>query len=278
MPKTTDAPFRTFAETPATTDGIEEFISRFASPSAPINQGAVDNRGWVYLSVSTNREKRLPSDWLDQIRDLRQCVELWDLVRANDQKELARHIKWQQQPDGRFAVYYESHPSLKSSSRAVPPVQATTEIVSSENDPAFLSSLRPDDLRTAALLHIAKRVNEHLNGQVETQVSCVPQSTVLSLNAIPVDLLTGLWLQFAQAVAENKTYARCKECHGWFESSAPGTRNTRLYCSDSCKVTAYVNRKDRAVELKAEGKSVKQIAKELETDKDTVKRWLRRMQ
>src|SRR5215469_5959871 len=77
------------------------------------------------------------------------------------------------------------------------------------------------------------------------------------------NLLVGLWLQFAQAVAENKSYARCKECETWFETSIPGTRKTRVYCSDTCKVKAYMERKDRAVRLKAEGKTVKQIAHEL---------------
>ena len=271
-----DALFRTFVESEVTSDGIEQFICRFASPWAPIERATVDNRGHLLLFVSSGaREKKFPSNWPDQVLDLRRCVRLWDLVRACDEDRLAQHIRWQDGPGGRLSVHYDSHPDLEPGATALPPDQRTTAvIVSAETDPALFNSLSPSDVRSPALLYIEARINEHLNDQVLTQLRYDPATGISSLLSFPRNLLVGLWLQFAQAVAENKSYARCKECETWFETSIPGTRKTRMYCSDTCKVKAYMERKDRAVRLKAEGKTVKEIAHELGTDKDTVKRWL----
>jgi hypothetical protein len=94
------------------------------------------------------------------------------------------------------------------------------------------------------------------------------------LRLVPTTLIGGLWLQFAEAVAQNKNYARCKMCSKWFEVSRPKVRKTRVYCSDVCKTKAYLERKDRAVRLKAEGWTVKEIADELGTDTKTLKGWL----
>ena len=48
----------------------------------------------------------------------------------------------------------------------------------------------------------------------------------------------------------------------------------RAYCSDSCKTRDYRHRRDHAIELKSAGRSAKEIAVEVGTDIDTVKRWI----
>jgi hypothetical protein len=48
----------------------------------------------------------------------------------------------------------------------------------------------------------------------------------------------------------------------------------RLFCSDPCKSKDYRRRRERAQQLKTEGRAVKDIAKELETDVDTIKSWV----
>ncbi len=274
--KPNDALFRTFADTQVTREGIDEYIRRFASPLAPIEYGAVDKRGQLHLFVSTDNQK-LSSDWPKQILDMRRCVQLWDLVRAGDQDRLARHIKWQADADGQLAVHYDSHPDLKpGSAAALPDQRVTAAIVSADSPPALFSSLRPNDVFSPAMLYIEARINDHLSDPMLTRASYIPQLGNLSLLSHPGNFLTGLWLQLAQAVAENKTYARCKECENWFETSTPGSRTTRMYCSEGCKVQAYIERKNRAAHLKAQGRTIREIADELGTDKDTVKRWLGR--
>jgi hypothetical protein len=85
-----------------------------------------------------------------------------------------------------------------------------------------------------------------------------------------------MWLQFAQAIGGDRKYRACKECGKWFEvsTSDTGFRINRLFCSDACESKDYRDRKARAGALKAEGRSNKDIAKELDTDVETIQKWV----
>jgi hypothetical protein len=241
-----------------------------------VDRTAVDKDGGLVLFVSRQPTvtKQLAA-WRDEILDLRRCVHLWDLLSSGDEPAVARHIRWQSAPVGGFSVHYDSHPHLKPGTSPSPPDQRETSlIVSTETDRELMECLKPGDVRVPAMLQIEAVVNQHLDGLVQPRLLSVPQQEALLLHLVPQNVLGGIWLQFAQAVAENKCYARCKECGAWFEVSLPGARKTRVYCSDGCKVKAYMERKDRAVQLSVEGWTVKEIAAELGTDKDTLKRWL----
>ncbi len=235
----------------------------------------MDRDGRLKLFFPKKEDVKFPDDWRDQVEDLRQCVRLWDLVRAGDNSGLARYIRWQVDAARGLSVHFDSHPDLEPGKSPSPPDRRVTAVIASADaDCELLESLKPGDVRAPALLHIEATVNRHLVGLVQPRLLCIPQKETVSLHMVPLTLIGGMWLQFAQAVAENKDYARCRECGGWFEVSLPGARRTRVYCSDGCKVKAYQGRKDRAVRLKAEGWKVKEIAEELGTSKDIVKRWL----
>jgi hypothetical protein len=96
----------------------------------------------------------------------------------------------------------------------------------------------------------------------------------MSLCPVPQNLIGGIWLQFAQAVAENKDYGRCKECGAWFEVSPQGARKSRMYCSDTCKIAAYRDRIEQALRLHEDGWSYRKIAKELGTTEEQAERWV----
>jgi hypothetical protein len=97
----------------------------------------------------------------------------------------------------------------------------------------------------------------------------------LGLQVIPKSLLGALWLQFALAVGGNKKYRACGTCGQWFELSPDIARTTKHFCSDACRSRAYRGRKERAQLLAAEGKSLKDIAEQLESEVKTVKGWLK---
>src|SRR5262245_54375330 len=91
---------------------------------------------------------------------------------------------------------------------------------------------------------------------------------------VPRNLLTALWLQFAQSVVEGREFGRCKTCQAWFETSTPGTRKSRVYCSDSCKVKAHLERKLEVLQQYVKGETVREIAKAMGIHKNTVKLWV----
>src|SRR5262249_23246502 len=142
-----------------------------------------------------------------------------------------------------LSVDYDSHPDLKPDRRPKDPDRRThVVIITAQSDPDTFAGLRPGDVRGPAMLYVGQRINEHIASKVETRIVHVPRFEATEMIAIPETFLSGLWLQFAQAVAGGKQYARCKECQTWFETSLPGARKTRMYCSDLCKVKAYQGR------------------------------------
>ncbi|MFH1920114.1 MAG: helix-turn-helix domain-containing protein [Planctomycetota bacterium] len=88
------------------------------------------------------------------------------------------------------------------------------------------------------------------------------------------DLLTALWCQFVLAVAENKQFRRCATCNRPFEVSPEVNRKDRTICSDACRAKAYRRRKASALKLREAGKNLREIAKEIGSDPQTIKGWL----
>jgi hypothetical protein len=87
-------------------------------------------------------------------------------------------------------------------------------------------------------------------------------------------LLDAIYLQFAYAIDGNKRQRQCQVCRRWFELSPGINRADRLTCSDSCRVRQTQERRTRARQLRAEGKTAKQIAREIGSKVDKVKEWL----
>jgi transposase-like protein len=88
-------------------------------------------------------------------------------------------------------------------------------------------------------------------------------------------MLAVLWVQFALAVAENKTYGRCQLCNRSFELAPQVNRADRLFCSNNCRVKAYQRRRKQALTMHRQGGSIREIAKATASDLDTVKKWIK---
>ena len=126
-----------------------------------------------------------------------------------------------------------------------------------------------------------KMLDAHLNGvgYFGAHFGRDPRSKERCVTLTPSHLKAMVWLQFARSVITKKDlttdFRRCKdaECNRWFFLS-PKERARRVFCSDVCRTRHFRNRKAEAVTLKAAGKSVPQIAAQLEADVSTVKKWL----
>lgn len=88
------------------------------------------------------------------------------------------------------------------------------------------------------------------------------------------DLLHAMWFQFALAVDEGTKYRRCEVCNKPFEVSPEANRSDRRTCSNACRFKAYRNRIKKAREMRADGRTLRKIAKELGSDMKTIKGWV----
>lgn len=250
--------FRSFAEAPPTREGILSFANTYG------NLGIT--RHWV-LPTDGPRQPMCwgesLDDWVAQMKNMRRAVELWDMIRKNDGSSLRTLLRWKpEQPDmGVDGWEYSAETDFAI------PIEPPQGVL-----------FKPDDVVTPAFILIDRWTNKALETAAAPRLLYNPARGKPSLRLFPKHLLGALWLQFAQAVDGEKEYRACKECGKYFEISLDedGFRTNRLFCSDSCKSKEYRGRRNRALQMRAEGRAVKAIAKELETDVETIKKWVAR--
>jgi hypothetical protein len=69
----------------------------------------------------------------------------------------------------------------------------------------------------------------------------------ISMRFAPPDLMTAMWLQFAQLACAGGKILRCDRCEEAFVvGTGTGRRNTAVYCSNACKVASFKASKERA--------------------------------
>ena len=134
-------------------------------------------------------------------------------------------------------------------------------------------------LSQAALLSVRADINRNLIASGTTPFLTYQQDPGrLALRLVPRTLLGTLWLQFAQAVDEERDYRRCKVCGRWFAVTYDneGRRKTRVFCSDACRSKAYRQRMTDARDLHAAGAVPENIAERLGVEVAVVRGWLER--
>jgi hypothetical protein len=219
--------------------------------------------------------------WLAAIAQMRSAVELWELLEAQDVAAIARRVKHETTDRFPHWVYRKSGKDWsalgdpKSFSR---PGAAGVDLrLVHRTLPALPGCDKADDVLPAASAFVRTWINVVLHGTVSPVIRYDAQEGKHALEHVPHCLLAALWLQFAQAITGQKKQRRCKECGGWFEVSRDkhGFTERRLFCSDACKSHDYRHRKERALQLNCAGKSAKEIAQELDTSINTIKKWLK---
>jgi hypothetical protein len=269
--------FLTFAALESSPEQIRDFATRFGLLGDNLTQTIADaGRQWGDMTVShtVNGHEivhrvglgELLSDWRQELRDMREAVEIWHMAEAGDTTSLSRHIRWS---DDKKAVGYESDPA-----RPIAAPYHAKLLASPEHGAWALDVLPPGDVIGPALLFVQRVINEHLSPRASPQLSWDVRRGRPRLQVKPVGLIGALWLQFAQAVHGQVEYRSCRECGKWFEIHPDIARSNRLFCSTACRSKAYRKRQEQARRLHAEGRDVLDIAERLESDIATVRGWL----
>ena len=99
----------------------------------------------------------------------------------------------------------------------------------------------------------------------------------------PRTLLGAMVCQFAAALHGGWPFQECARCHKFFRLQPGVNRANRLTCSHTCKQYLYDRRVQRAGELRAAGRTIRQIVNELnvkprgkKSSSELVKSWIDR--
>jgi hypothetical protein len=91
-----------------------------------------------------------------------------------------------------------------------------------EDDPAGLRMLPPGSLVEPAKAFVTEQVTTKLIGNVTTGLYCAgkaPDPFKIAIGLQPINLLTGIWMQFADLLTGKRIYKACEECGEWMDVS-----------------------------------------------------------
>jgi hypothetical protein len=262
--------FLRFAETEMTEDDVLMFANSYG-----LLGGAVGGRvrAQVLTDPASGEMGDRPGLVLEQIRTMREAVRLWELTHRLDRKGLVGTIRW----DGTDTVVYLRPPGFPPRVVDAGYGEDVIVIASRKKRPELLETFKPGDLVEPARFRLRGVVNQQVGlGEVALRLVQPEQGGPDKLDVLPRSLLGALWLQLALAIGGNKEYRRCRECGRPFELTPSLNRTSRLTCSAACRNRSYRSRQDRARLLHSEGRPVKEIARELDSDAKTVRGWLKK--
>src|SRR5262249_46814532 len=138
-----------------------------------------------------------------------------------------------------------------------------------------LQAIRGKDDSQARLFWLSYVLNRYLKELVKPTVAW--ESGRFIVRFAPQSLLGAMWLKFALDISRTAEVRKCEfdPCGNWFEiSSEAGTRRTKRFCSDACKIKQDRVRQAEASYLRDSGLAPFRIAKRMGVPVRTVHRWL----
>jgi hypothetical protein len=192
------------------------------------------------FSMSAHGEEY--SLWQKEIAAMREAVILYKAVQTSDRAMLKNLIRWEND-----SVQYFS--------------ESAHELIASE-------AIHPERLQRfsdpyigPALYRLQVTVNKKLRENVTSaRLVWNSDTRTLELRLIPSSLLGCLWLQLANAIAGEKEFRQCLECHTWFDISLHSARKDKKFCNPSCKA-AYHRRSVKKASAFTKNASSKSVVK-----------------
>jgi hypothetical protein len=267
--------FRNFAATDPSLDAIKGFADRFGLLGGSLRKRIVlhgQGRGGRHpMGFGEHVD-----EWVHEILLMRLAVDLWEAARRGDADHLGRMISWE--PDG-SAVSINTHPDLQLGQLPQTPTHVHRALIAGERlDPEVLTRFVPGDPIGPALHCMQGLINDHLHHRASPRLLWEQNRDRLGLYIVPEGLIGALWLQFARAVERDARFRQCTECTTWFEVAPGRGRADKQFCSTACRTRAYRKRQVQAARLHDEGRSIEDIARQLESEPDTVRGWIERGQ
>jgi hypothetical protein len=251
--------FKRLAEVQETQDGIGGFANRFGLLGD--TRLASRDRSAEMSALITGEDIDL---WRGAIQRMKQALQLWELIRAEDNQELGRLLK-------KVRLPYAPGPLVSGT---------PFPYGSGGGFPGETPNPRIDmtDILTAARLLLGVWMGHSLQRQVSPRPLWDPQEERYVIRILPLTLQGAIWWQFARAVAGEIQFRKCKVCGELIEIAVGGAggghRSHTEFCSGKCRQKDHRNKMKQAHEMKARGKTDREIARYFKTRIDSIKRWL----
>lgn len=89
------------------------------------------------------------------------------------------------------------------------------------------------------------------------------------------DLISAMEIQLIAALVNGTHFRECSQCGKPFLLTPDLNRSDKQFCSVNCRTLAGYHRKRQALEMRAQGKTLRQISRETGASLETLKRWFK---
>lgn len=260
--------FLEFISAPLSEEGICAFADKY---------GLLDRGEFLSDAEDPDRSLGISGEalatWTFAISEMNQAARIWDHIKQQDSESLKKLFSWKSDNEAGTIVEYAPPQSLVVVPRTVDPFRNRRfrTIAKGNSDIDWFQSVQDKDYLAAGKRYLLLVLNAWVKNAGSFGIGPAKNTASLQMQIVPHSLLGALWLQFAQAVEQNKDYRRCAQCDRWLEISLSAVRKSKLFCSNACRTKAFRQRQAEAARLAAEGKSHAEIAEELESETETGK-------
>ncbi|MGA2186259.1 MAG: hypothetical protein ABSH47_24860 [Bryobacteraceae bacterium] len=234
--------------------------------------------GWLGVHVDAKKlvdfdtrprvevKAELFSAWHREITEMRRLVRIWDWIEKGDVPALKQHFQWERSEEG-FVIVYEDTEVFPDRPEISLPFR---QVISDGRNNQLMTTAGRNPYTEPARYYLQRSVNQMVGRfPVWTRLVSGDDSRVW-LYFSPENLIAALWIQFANVLAGNGPLRPCENCGEYFAGRADAR-----YCRDACRTAAHRKRKEDAQNMHADGKLLSDIARQLRTPVDTVKRWIK---
>jgi hypothetical protein len=173
----------------------------------------------VFMSRDTGQQFQLGESllwWKEEIEDLAACLELWDMVLAEDEK-LKDIVLWHR--DG-ITVRLDDK---------------DVQLVGRANM-NLLGEWSRGDIKGPALYYLSLEADRRLVNALTPRLLPLQNSEIC---LFPETLLAAIWLLFLLEVSGRTRFIRCQSCGAYFDARDPRAR----FCSTRCRMRDYRKRR-----------------------------------
>jgi hypothetical protein len=229
--------YRTFVDTDPTAEGVQDFANQY---------GLLGLWGNVWPE---DTEPSMPvhgepiAQWLAYLADLRDALEVWDVLLRRDQAALAGWVSMGVDNDVPYVRPAPDGPLARGRPFVKQRQLADGMLALALRDPHIyvVESLPPGNAWGIALTWLQAQINWHLTEYTtpflaydEADDSAVP----MRMQTMPKHLYGALWLQFALSVRGTDRDLQCRNCGNWFRVPPKARRPNTAHCSTKCRVQA----------------------------------------
>lgn len=272
--------FRKFGECRIREDDMAAFAGTYGLLGVGEELDDLWQHRWPKGLTRASYGERL-STWQREILAMRAAVRIWDSLEVGFRKALPIFVlpephPVEPRPDH---TYYESVDEIGAESTFA--VRTADDDLDAHHFFAEMGGKHPFvdcpklDSADAAWRLLVRLVNHRLLSHCGPYLFWAPRRLSLMVRVAPQNLLGAVWWQFARVVSGEASYTRCKTCGKLIElSRGDGFRSDREFCSNACKAKDHREKVKQVKALRAKGWNVRRIAKEFDTEPETVKKWL----